>query len=364
MKALFFLNAFAGGGAEKACLNLAKQLYKMDIESDFVTIYDTRADYDIPGYIHEFSLGLNECASFIKTFRSVMQGVHKVNQFISDQEYVLITAHLRPAEFLASLTKVGNKCLYVMHISQHLEEKYNKCRIYRIGVMLFLKGKKIVTVSRGLKDELMYECKVIPKDVTVINNPGDVKQLLYRRKSVTPHKRPYILFMGRLEKSKNPLLALELYYRGKFYKRYDLVYLGQGSLECCLRNKVAEYHMEKHVYLAGFQKHTARWLENAELLLSSSGREGLPMNLIEALACGTPVVAADCPYGPNEIMTGELAKYLIYPDKDIDKSISVIWSALKSYPKITKRYYEKFDDALITQKYLDVWSELFAQKEV
>ena len=52
MRALFFLNSFTGGGAEKVCLNLAKQLSALDIESDFIIIYDAKADYNIPEYIH------------------------------------------------------------------------------------------------------------------------------------------------------------------------------------------------------------------------------------------------------------------------------------------------------------------------
>ncbi len=60
MKALFFLNSFAGGGAERVCLNLAKQLYKCNIESEFITIYNKEPDYDIPNYVHVFSLEIED----------------------------------------------------------------------------------------------------------------------------------------------------------------------------------------------------------------------------------------------------------------------------------------------------------------
>ena len=83
------------------------------------------------------------------------------------------------------------------------------------------------------------------------------------------------------------------------------------------------------------------------------------MNLIEALMCGTPVVAADCPYGPNEILTDGLSEFLIEPEENLEESIEVVWSALDSYPEITGKYYDKFNVETITQTYLNMWKECF-----
>lgn len=357
IRALFFINSFAGGGAERVCLNLAKQLYKSKIESDFVTVYN-RKDYDVPDYIHIFSLGLDWHSSFTKIFLEIIKGAVRVNVFISGKKYILITANLPLSHILASLTKVGKKCLYVMQVSQHLVDRDNSY-LYRCGLRLFLKGKRTVTVSKGLESELIGEYGIESDHVTTIYNPCYSNDLKSEMQSVSPHVRPYILIMGRLEQQKNPEVALDLYIKGKFYEQYDLVYLGQGSLEKNLKKKIKEYHLQDNVFMEGFQKNPEQWLRNAQLLLSCSSQEGLPLNLVEALACGTPVVAADCPWGPNEILTGELAQYLIDLQKDPEKSISVIASALKSYPKITEKYYKKFAVESILQTYLMIWEKYF-----
>lgn len=281
-----------------------------------------------------------------------------VNALISNNKYVLITANLPMSHILASLTRVRKRCLYVMQVSQHLVDRENSY-LYRCGLRLFLKGKRIITVSKGLESELIKEYGIEPGHVTTIYNPCYSTTRKSESQLVSSHARPYILIMGRLEKQKNPELALDLYYKGKFYEQYDLVYLGQGSLEKNLRKKISEYHLGKKVCLEGFQRNPEQWIRNAKLLLSCSSQEGLPLNLVEALACGTPVVAADCPWGPSEILTGELAQYLIYPQKEPEKSISVIASALKGYPKITEKYYEKFDVESILQTYLMIWKKYF-----
>lgn len=84
------------------------------------------------------------------------------------------------------------------------------------------------------------------------------------------------------------------------------------------------------------------------------------MNLAEALICGTPAVACDCPHGPKEIMTGELARYLIKPGAGSRESIMIISSALEAYPEITETYYDQFDSGLILRTYLEVWKHSFA----
>lgn len=355
MRALFFMNSFSGGGAEKVCLNLASQLHKFGIESDFVTIYNRNPDFDIPDYIHAFSLGIDDKP--LACFR-IVKAIPKVNRFISGRQYVLITAHVQPSHFLASISKVRKKCLYVIHMGSHRAEE-SRSWFYVMSLKLFLRGKKIITVSKGIEAELIKEYSILPENITTIYNPCAAATLKSKPEVSSPHVRPYILVMGRLVEQKNPLLALELYDKGQFYRSYDLIYLGKGSLEHELKTRIADYHLEDNVFLAGFQKNPEQWLKNAALLLSCSRQEGFPMNLAEALICGTPVVSADCPHGPKEILTGELARFLIYPEKRFNESISVIASALESYPEITDTYYEKLDDELITQMYLKTWEDAF-----
>ena len=91
VKALFFLNSFAGGGAERVCLNLAKELYRLNIESDFVTVYAGKTDYDVPRYIRVYCIGAREGVHALGILWKIIRSVSGVNTFIDGQEYLLIT---------------------------------------------------------------------------------------------------------------------------------------------------------------------------------------------------------------------------------------------------------------------------------
>jgi glycosyltransferase involved in cell wall biosynthesis len=78
--------------------------------------------------------------------------------------------------------------------------------------------------------------------------------------------------------------------------------LGEGPMEAELQQQCRELHLEELVAFTGFQHDLYPWLSHADLFVSSSVYEGLPNVLLEALACGCPVLAADCPGGTREIM--------------------------------------------------------------
>ncbi|MGO3346698.1 MAG: glycosyltransferase, partial [Marinomonas sp.] len=98
------------------------------------------------------------------------------------------------------------------------------------------------------------------------------------------------------------------------------------------------------------------WYKKADLFVLSSKSEGLGMVIIESLACGTPVVATNCPGGVHDIMQGKLSRYLAEQNsKVLAEKIALALEekdSIISLPDVASSL-EKFDENYIVQQYYD-----------
>lgn len=170
-------------------------------------------------------------------------------------------------------------------------------------------GKKIITVSNGIAEELRSTSWLKPQSVQTIYNPFRLEEIRKKTQEEIAEipSEPYMIHVGRVTRQ----------------KRHDILFKALRDMPTapklvllCNRPKKArklakKYGVEHRIITPGFQHNPYAWIAKAELMLLSSDFEGLPTVVIESLACGTPVVSTDCPHGPNEILTGHLAQYLV-----------------------------------------------------
>lgn len=106
---------------------------------------------------------------------------------------------------------------------------------------------------------------------------------------------PVVIFSGRLERQKNPLLALEAYARLRRCRPACLVVIGDGALRDEMESALTELKLRETVFMLGAlsPERVADWLRAGDLFLMTSLYEGMPIALLEAQACGLPAVAAN-----------------------------------------------------------------------
>lgn len=165
-----------------------------------------------------------------------------------------------------------------------------------------------VGVSRGVASELTGAIGVPSDRVHTIYNPIVSPTLV--RGAEQPAGHPWldtpgprvILAAGRLNKHKDFSTLLVAFANLLDRRPARLVVLGKGRLRSTLLSQARELQVAHHVDFPGFVQNPYAFMAKASLFVLSSRYEGLPTVLIEAMACGCPVVSTNCPFGPDEIL--------------------------------------------------------------
>lgn len=181
--------------------------------------------------------------------------------------------------------------------------------VKRIRQARVMHGRHVIGVSEGIARELSHLSWLKPASVRAIYNAFPVEEIreLATRGHPDIPARPYMIHVGRLARQKRHDIL---------FKALRLMPDAPPLVLLCNKPEKAlalaqRYGVADRVIIPGFQTNPYPWIAQAELMLLSSDYEGLPTVLIEAMICGTPVVSTDCPYGPAEILTGPLARYLV-----------------------------------------------------
>lgn len=358
MKAvLFFVNSLQAGGAERVCVNLAKEYFNMGYAVNIVTLFKRDCTIMQDVQFKEYCLGVNDKLSKQKIIVQICRQKRKINQFIKQINQVnrieLIQAHLPLSHICASLSCVSKQCMYVQHTSLLREDR--KVEWYQ----LFYRNKLNCCVSNGLRMEFLNAMKFDSKKVKIIYNPIPIDDIRLTSNEKVENGRPYILCVGRLNPQKRFDRAIETFYLGKFYEKYDLVFIGEGTEKSALNALAEKYGITNQVIFKGWQENAYRWMKSAEVLLHTSEREALPMVLLEALACGTKVVASNCEYGADEILQGKLQEYVVEQD-DIMAYIDKLKKAIDGYPcECMEDIVGRFEVSKIAKEYLDEYAKYF-----
>ena len=154
---------------------------------------------------------------------------------------------------------------------------------------------------------------VSPEKVRTIYNPVVTEDLAVQAQAPLAHpwfdvdaseRIPVVLAAGRLTGQKDYPTLLRAFKEVRNQRPARLMILGEGQQRSALEALVKDLGIQEDVSLPGFVDNPFAYMARADLFVLSSAWEGLPGVLIQAMACGCPVVSTDCPSGPREILEG------------------------------------------------------------
>jgi glycosyltransferase involved in cell wall biosynthesis len=176
--------------------------------------------------------------------------------------------------------------------------------------LLYPKASFIVGVSQGVVDDLKKVLGFESPKFRVIYNPIVDEDLLKKAEEPVDHpffgegKPPVVLAVGRLHVAKDfpTLLRAFALVRREIPSR--LLILGEGEKRQELESLARKLGINGDLDMPGFVKNPYKYMRRASVFVLSSQWEGFGNVLVEAMACGCPVVSTDCPSGPGEILAG------------------------------------------------------------
>ena len=167
----------------------------------------------------------------------------------------------------------------------------------------------IVAVSRGILEDLSTVSSAAAENGQVIYNPVVDQNLLAKSQEDVSHPWlsqkqdvPVLLGVGRFGPQKNFALLLRAFAEVSRDREVRLIMVGDGEERDKLEELTQKLDIQNRVDFVGFEKNPYKYMARASLLVMTSRFEGLPSVLVEALACGCPIVSTDCPSGPREIL--------------------------------------------------------------
>lgn len=242
----------------------------------------------------------------------------------------------------------------------HRSDIFDKAPLnYKIKSQL---AKKHITISKYNKDYLIDKFHVREMDISIVHCGIDFDNPIIRSIHEKNNSN-VIVTVARLEKQKRLDILLNAY---SLLKKDGVDYrakiIGYGSKYIELTKTIKRLSLEDRVELVGSktQDEVFSILKLAKIFVLSSESEGIPVVLMEALACGIPVIAPDIMGIPELINDGETG--FLFPSGDffeLTKKIKILFKNSYQVKKISEKGYQKvyneFSLQQETEKLLNIW---------
>src|SRR5690625_607770 len=298
-KIIFFLSNLNGGGAQRTVVNIINKLDRSKFKP-ILAVLDLNEN-------HPYYKIISKDLKILDINRRGRYSIPKIVQVIRKENPSVVFSTLvqvNIAVAIAHKVSGSNAKLILRETNQRDKNKMNVFR-YKLIKWSYRYCDTIIALSNGVAEDIKKLYGINRDKIKVIFNPINIDFI--ETKSLDQHEVSSstlnFLACGRLEEQKNFSLLLNgLAEFNKEFKDWQLYILGEGSQKELLINLAIKNKIEDKVYFTGFQENPYKYMRNADLFILTSKWEGFGHVIVEAMACGTPVLASDCPHGPSEIL--------------------------------------------------------------
>ncbi|WP_088889149.1 glycosyltransferase [Leptolyngbya ohadii] len=301
----FFIPNLKDGGAERVVVNLLKGMSDRGVPLDLV-LAQAEGSFlsQVPGNVRIIDLEASRVA----------KAILPLSRYLQQQKPWALVSHLNYANVATVLAKqiarTKTRLVLVEHntVSAHKTKVRRFKWVNRLMKLVYPHAEFVVAVSEATSRDLEKYLHFEAGKVRTIYNPVVNRELLIKATAPLNHPwfdrdtPPVFLAAGRLIELKDFSTLIKAFARLRQEKQARLLILGEGELRTELENLAKDLGVAEDVSLPGFVDNPYAYMGRAVAFVLSSRSEGLPNVLIEAMACGCPVISTDCLSGPREIL--------------------------------------------------------------
>ena len=304
-----FLPSLAYGGAERAFTNIANGFVDRGVEVALVLAHAAGP------YIDDISPAVR---IFDLKRRSVAMAIPGLLRHLREYRPDALLSAMTHANVASAIAwRLANSSARLVltehtHLSSAFKEYRNASMrvIHCVMPLTYSLADHIIAVSNGVATDLKAKFHLNQEKLVGVYNPVVDTHLFHNALAPSCHpwlaqkKAPVVVTAGRLVRLKDFATLIRAFALVRSRRTLKLVIFGEGPLHGELIALARSLGVEQDVDLPGFVSNPFSEMSAADLFVLSSRYEGLSNVLIEAMACGTPVVSTDCPSGPYEILEG------------------------------------------------------------
>lgn len=311
---LHLMNYINNGGAEKYIISLAEKLQGKKCR--FYVGVSKRTNNIFENQLEE--LGVKIVILPIKSLYD-LGAIIKIKRFCKANEIGIIHTHFLRENCVSTLSRLlGNKVKVIN--TCHMNWR-NKKSVQLINRLITKLNYKIIAVSNSVKEILVEEG--IKKDrIEIIYNGVDYD--FYQEKEISSLNREFnldkdifkVVTIARFngEKGHTYLLDIIEELQNKIdIEKFKFIFVGDGELKTNIENIAKNKGIDKHIIFTGVRRDIKNILYGSDLYISPSKNEALGLSILEAMACGVPIIATDVG-GTSEILGKENEFLVNYGD--------------------------------------------------
>lgn len=320
MKILHIIPNLKKGGAERLVIDIVRNLSQKNENTIKLILFEDKIEYDVDDIknLIEIVPSKVELSITKKHHLSISELQNTIELFQPD----IIHTHLFEAEIVSRsctfpkakwfthshdrMKSLNNLILFTIKSKRDLTNYFEK----RYMLKCYRKngGNNFIAISEDISNFLRT---VLPKDlqsIQLLQNAIDLKRFekpvdFVRESDNSMFK---LISIGRLDKNKNHQLLIDVVLDLKNRKiPIHLTIVGEGDERKALQEKIVRLNLSDQLSLVGLQEKVEMYLWNTDLYVHGANTEGFGLTLIEAMACGLPVVCTDGKGNRDLIQEGE-----------------------------------------------------------